>query len=364
MSTTAYFKKKSLNSSANKSSDLVSNEENLKNRVDINKENLSKDVENETNKNTSILLTGAGVDKQNNRENVNYKVELYSEIKKKLKNQTQDYLIRKHNSSSNNNNIITNTNNSNNKSSDIKQQTQTNTLADQIAPKTINTELNEKSSNSTLEKAFTLYNQHKNNIQKRLDLYQNGKLLKEEKELKECTFIPDTSMFKTQKLETGEVYERNQIWKNKKQTWIDQEKNNLTLKKDTDCTFKPSINNLKITYPEMNEKQLNFTNKYKDRIIEAEKRKQENKIRLLPNYEKLYEQTHNYNKNIEPYLEKIGMNSNSNSDKYKSSEIQSKLNEGKKSNNQNLSFFNNLDMNLVILALRNEIKNSNLDIIF
>lgn len=389
----SYTKKNSLNNTSNRSNELglkqkdnintnlsVNNDENNTNVSAKKLENLSKEANNHKNiesiKSPTVLnSTNIGGEKQgtiNKFDKGNTNDELYSEIKKKLKNQTQDYIIKKHNSSSiNTNNVIQNaiqSSFSTNKNFESIQNTQVNSIpVNSLVSKTLATENNEKSLNIAIEKANLLYSQHKDNLQKRDQLYLKGKLIKEEKELEGCTFIPDTSMFKTQKVETGEVYERNLIWKTKKQVWLEQEKNNLTLKKENDCTFKPNINKVHITYPEMDEKQLNFTKKYKDRLIEAEKRKQEDRIRLLPNYEKLYEQTHNYNKNIEPYLEKMGINNNLNSNRNKLenkySEIYNKNSSIKQSSNFNTSIlFNNIDIDLVISTLRNEIKEANLDV--
>lgn len=366
--------------------------------ADINK--LSNTLSN--NNITSNNITHNTIHKDDLTVNTNNE---FNELTKILKNQTQDYIIHKYNNTSSIPNSTTNNNNNNPALFKIlKNQNTLNTYTtyNQLTETTDNnvnimTTQSKITTTQAIEKSNYLHNIYKEQINKRSQLCSEAQQIKEEKELEECTFTPNTEMYKGTRNEAGEIYERNINWKSKKQVWLEQERNNLNEKFSANHTFKPSINKMKVDYGDMDEKQMNFTIRFKERMNEAEKRKKEENEKLNRDYNVLYDKTHNYNKNIEAYFDKMGVSGvntkinnnyvnnlsglnsgrksiNGNKDISGLSHISSNIGSGynKSIYNNNNNFvnsyngvnFNNLDMNIVITTLRNEIKEADLEVNF
>lgn len=243
------------------------------------------------------------------------KSELYSEITKRIKNQSVDYKIRKYNPSV---------------KKDSPREGQ-----------------NQKTTSSSIEKANLLYGKYKEKLAKAKFKCDQAKLEREFKEVEGCTFIPEIRDMKSERKEYGEVYERNKNWINKKQAWVDKEKTTLTQKNNNNYTFKPTINKNKVLYPEMDEKQQAFTLKYKERMIEVEKLKQHVNNKLMPDYTKSYDQNHHFQKNLDQYLEKISCSTSQS---------------GMQSNMATQALFGATELDKVILILSCELRNANIDV--
>lgn len=241
------------------------------------------------------------------------KSELYSEITKRIKNQSVDYKIRKYNP-----------------------------LIKKESPRA------EKIS-SSVEKANLLYGKYKEKQAKTKFRCEQAKLEREMKEVEGCTFTPDIKEIKSERKEFGEVYERNKNWINKKQAWIDKEKSTLIQKNSNNYTFKPAINKNKVYYPEVDEKQQANTMRYKERMIEVEKLKQLTNSKLMPDYSKAYDQNHQYQKNLDQYLDKIGSST-------------SKNQSGGQSTTNSQYVFGAIELDKVMLILSAELKNADINV--
>ena len=316
------------------------------------------------------------------------KVQEFKEMNKKLQNKVIDNNIRKYNNKNIND---TNKNYTYKEPSAMYNMTEGNMNTNYQLTKShhntnaLNTETGEKiNSLAGVEKSNILYNMHKDKLNKKERKIEEANIIKEEKELLECTFMPDTSLLKAQvnKDEVGSLYERNLVWKNNLQTRIDQEKNSQMQKADNDYSFKPNISkNRNYNFEAVDERVLQDTMKYKDRLMLVEQRKKEDKMRVRPNYEKKYDQKHKYDKNIDVYLHKMGVKTEipEDNNEYNNSSMPPK-NEGNDENNVNntennfagtfgvgnnkeITNFNNVDMDVVIMTLRNELREADLELI-